>query len=143
MNLLIIHGPNLNNLGKREPDIYGTLSLSEINHQLKERAKRIGIEVSFCQSSLEGDIVETLLKVQGIDGIIINAAAFTHSSIAIRDALCCVKIPFIEVHLSNVFKRETFRHQSYLADKAIGVISGLGHFSYLAALDFFGLHFKS
>lgn len=130
--LLIIHGPNLNMLGTREPEHYGTLTLDEINKLIVKHAKKQSVECF--QSNAEHEIVE---KIQSNKAkfLIINPGAFTHTSIAIRDALLAVKTPFIEVHLSNIYARESFRHLSYLSDIAIGVVSGLGHFGYLAAVD--------
>lgn len=133
MKVLIIHGPNLNLLGKREPDIYGRLTLSEINDKLRAEAAQLGIEVSIVQSNSEGGIVDA---VQGgdYDLLIINAAAYTHTSIAIRDALASVGKPCIEVHLSNIHRREEFRRKSYIAEVSVGQISGFGAESYSLAL---------
>ena len=138
MKIAVVHGPNLNLLGLREPTIYGSRTLNEINKQLSNKALVLNCEIEFFQSNSEGEIVDyiQLLKERGFDGLIINAAAYTHTSIAIRDALLATNIPFIEVHISNVFKRENFRHKSYLSDIAIGVISGLGYMGYEYALDF-------
>lgn len=137
MKILVINGPNLNMLGTREPNIYGGLSLSDIEENIKKLSIELGVEVEFFQSNYEGAIIEKIHQafVQ-VDGIIINPGAFTHTSIAIRDALLSVNIPFVEVHLSNIFKRETFRHMSYLSDIAQGVVSGLGQHSYTCALNF-------
>jgi 3-dehydroquinate dehydratase-2 len=133
MKVLIIHGPNLNLLGKREPDIYGRLTLSEINDKLRGEAAELGIELSIVQSNSEGAIVDA---VQGgdYDVLIINAAAYTHTSIAIRDALSSVGTPCIEVHLSNIHRREEFRRKSYIAEVSLGQISGFGAESYSLAL---------
>jgi 3-dehydroquinate dehydratase-2 len=133
MKVLIIHGPNLNLLGKREPDIYGRLTLSEINDKLRGEAAELGIELSIVQSNSEGAIVDA---VQGgdYDVLIINAAAYTHTSIAIRDALSSVGKPCIEVHLSNIHRREEFRRKSYIAEVSLGQISGFGAESYSLAL---------
>ncbi|EPF73587.1 type II 3-dehydroquinate dehydratase [Acinetobacter rudis] len=135
--ILVIHGPNLNLLGKREPEVYGHLTLADINQQLVENAQSKNIQLDTFQSNWEGAIVDRIhqAQTQGVQFIIINPAAFTHTSVAIRDALLGVAIPFIEVHLSNVHARETFRHHSYLSDKAIGVICGLGDRGYHYALD--------
>lgn len=135
--ILVIHGPNLNLLGQREPDHYGVDTLESINKQLTQLSKVASTTVSFFQSNHEGDIVECIHQActNEIDFIIINPAAFTHTSIAIRDAFLACSIPFIEVHLSNVHAREEFRQHSYLSDIAIGVISGLGKDSYLLALQ--------
>ncbi|ALH95914.1 type II 3-dehydroquinate dehydratase [Acinetobacter equi] len=136
--ILVIHGPNLNLLGMREPEVYGSLTLKDINQQLIQQAANLSIELDTFQSNWEGAIVDRIHQAQeeGIQFIIINPAALTHTSVAVRDALLGVAIPFIEVHLSNVHAREAFRHHSYLSDKAIGVICGLGAKGYAAALDF-------
>ena len=131
----VIHGPNLNLLGTREPEHYGNMSLENINDSIAKRAKELTIDVEFFQSNSESDIVN---KIQSLstDFTIINPAAFTHSSVAIRDSLVAKDIKFIEVHLSNVFAREDFRKNSFFSDVAIGVISGLGPEGYIAALNF-------
>lgn len=136
--ILVIHGPNLNLLGKREPDVYGHLTLDDINQQLSAQAKNATLELDSFQSNWEGAIVDRIHQAQqdGVQYIIINPAALTHTSVAVRDALLGVAIPFVEVHLSNVHAREAFRHHSYLSDKAIGVICGLGAKGYAAALDY-------
>lgn len=133
--LLVIQGPNLNALGTRETSLYGTLSLAELHQQLKQRAKPYLLEAF--QSNAEHEIVDTIQEAPkiGVHSIIINPAAFTHTSIAIRDALLAVKIPFYEVHLTNIYARETFRHHSYLSDIAEGVVSGLGVYGYYAAIE--------
>ncbi len=138
MKIAVIHGPNLNLLGLREPSIYGKETLKDINEQLSNKALVLGCEIEFFQSNSEGEIVDyvQLLKERNFDGLILNAAAYTHTSIAIRDALLAIGIPFIEVHISNVFKRESFRHKSYLSNIAVGVISGFGYMGYEYALDF-------
>ncbi len=137
-SILVIHGPNLNLLGFREPHHYGTLSLNNINESLKEIAQKADVKIETYQSNSESDIIEKLhsLTANGVDFIIINPAAFTHTSVAIRDAISAIKVPFVEVHLSNVYSREPFRHHSYFSDIAVGVISGLGADGYLFALDF-------
>ncbi len=135
--VLVVHGPNLNMLGVRQPEVYGNATLSELNDNLSKKAKELGFELSTFQSNSEEKIIETLhqaLECQ-IKYIIINPAAFTHTSIAIRDALLSVKIPFIEVHISNIHARELFRRHSYFSDIAQGVISGLGTDSYFLALE--------
>ncbi|OSS41739.1 3-dehydroquinate dehydratase 2 [Desulfurella amilsii] len=138
MKILVLNGPNLNMLGKREPNIYGKLSLAELEGNINKLAESLGVEVEFFQSNYEGAIVEKIHQAFGkIDGIIINPGAFTHTSIAIRDAFLSVNIPFVEVHLSNIFKREPFRHKSYLSDIAQGVVSGLEGYSYACALNYF------
>ena len=136
--ILVIHGPNLNLLGMREPEVYGSLTLQDINQQLIQKAANSSIELDTFQSNWEGAIVDRIHQAQqeGIQFIIINPAALTHTSVAVRDALLGIAIPFIEVHLSNVHAREAFRHHSYLSDKAIGVICGLGAKGYAAALDY-------
>ncbi|AWD71220.1 MULTISPECIES: type II 3-dehydroquinate dehydratase [Acinetobacter] len=136
--ILVIHGPNLNLLGKREPEVYGHLTLDDINQQLSAQAKNATLELDSFQSNWEGAIVDRIHQAQqdGVQYIIINPAALTHTSVAVRDALLGVAIPFVEVHLSNVHAREAFRHHSYLSDKAIGVICGLGAKGYVAALDY-------
>ncbi|RLZ09456.1 type II 3-dehydroquinate dehydratase [Acinetobacter sp. 2JN-4] len=136
--ILVIHGPNLNLLGKREPEVYGHLTLSDIDQQLTAQAKNASLILDTFQSNWEGAIVDRIHQAQneGVKLIIINPAALTHTSVALRDALLGVAIPFIEVHLSNVHARETFRHHSYLSDKAIGVICGLGAKGYSLALDY-------
>ena len=137
-NILVLHGPNLNLLGVREPEHYGSDTLDAIDQRLAARAKAAGVAFASFQSNVEGDLVNRIQQAQreGVDFIIINPAAFTHTSIAMRDALAAVKIPFIEVHLSNVFAREEFRHRSYFSDLAIGVISGLGSKGYELALEY-------
>ncbi|OTG80773.1 type II 3-dehydroquinate dehydratase [Acinetobacter sp. ANC 4558] len=136
--ILVIHGPNLNLLGIREPDVYGSLTLENINQQLISQAKNALITLDTFQSNWEGAIVDRIHQAQkeNTQFIIINPAALTHTSVAVRDALLGVAIPFIEVHLSNVHAREAFRHHSYLSDKAIGVICGFGAKGYFAALDY-------
>jgi 3-dehydroquinate dehydratase-2 len=135
--ILVLHGPNLNLLGKREPEVYGTTTLAEINESLQAEAKNAGHKLTCKQSNAEHELVDHIhaAKEEGVDFIIINPGAFTHTSIALRDAFLGVQIPFIEVHLSNVFARESFRQQSYLSDVAIGVISGLGAQGYSFALQ--------
>ncbi|TYK64211.1 type II 3-dehydroquinate dehydratase [Colwellia echini] len=134
--VLVLNGPNLNMLGKREPTIYGHQSLSDIIAELNGQAKQKSIELIHLQSNAEHELIDTIHKgYQKVDFIIINPGAFTHTSVAIRDALLSVSIPFIEVHLSNVHARETFRKHSYLSDVAIGVICGLGAQGYSFALD--------
>lgn len=137
MKVLIINGVNLNILGIREKNIYGTKTLNDIETLIKDRAKKLEIDVSFFQSNHEGFIVDEIQKAYGIyDYIIINPGAFTHYSIAIRDALLGVGIKTIEVHLSNIYKREEFRHKSVLADIVEAQISGMGEYGYIAALDY-------
>ena len=135
MKILVIHGPNLNILGKREKDIYGNISLDSINKKLKAMARKEGAEVETLQSNYEGKLVETIQKAAGkYNALIINPAAFTHTSVAIRDAVIATGIPTIEVHLSNIYRREEFRHKSFLAPVAVGQISGFGENSYYLAM---------
>jgi 3-dehydroquinate dehydratase-2 len=136
--ILIIHGPNLNLLGTREPEHYGQVTLADINLALARMADGVGVDLESFQSNHEGALVERIhaAREQGVRAIIINPAAYTHTSVALRDALAAVSIPFVEVHLSNVYAREPFRHHSYFSDLAVGVISGLGHQGYLLALEF-------
>ena len=137
-NILVIHGPNLNLLGTREPHIYGAQTLDNINQHLVELASSLGGKCNTYQSNSEGQLVDRIHAAvsQQVDYIVINAGAYTHTSVAIRDALAAVTIPFIEVHLSNVHQRESFRHHSYLSDIAQGVIVGLGAYGYEAALRY-------
>lgn len=136
--ILVLHGPNLNLLGTREPEIYGRLTLADIDAKLKVAALAAGVTLECFQSNHEGELVGRIqaARGEGVDFIVINPAAYTHTSVAIRDALAAVAIPFVEVHLSNVHAREAFRHHSYLSDIAVGVVCGLGAFGYEAALDF-------
>ena len=134
--ILVIHGPNLNTLGKREPEIYGSKTLDDINRDLKAKGDQLGAAVETFQSNHEGAIVEKIQEAIGKHkGLIINPAAFTHTSVAIRDAVLLLEIPIVEVHLSNIYKREPFRHKSMLADVATGQISGLGVIGYTLALE--------
>lgn len=135
----IIQGPNLNLLGQREPDIYGSTTLEDIHQALTLKAKPSGHPLCFFQSNHEGELVDhiqSLLQVQELKGVIINPAAFTHTSVAIADALTLLKAPIVEVHLSNIYQRESFRHHSFVAPIARGQISGLGWQGYLLALEF-------
>ena len=136
MKLLIIHGPNLNMLGQREPDIYGTDTLDSINHKLQLFAKEKGVDITTFQSNHEGELVEQIqLAPSEFEGLVINPAAYTHTSIALQDALKSITIPKIEVHLSNIYQRESFRQVSYTAGACLGVISGFGVTSYLLAIE--------
>lgn len=138
MNILVINGPNLNLLGEREPNVYGNSSLDKINAQLIERAEKNGISIEFYQSNHEGDIIDKLHDSRLYkQGIILNAGAFTHYSFAIRDAIAAIKIPVIEVHLSNVHSREEFRKNSVIAPVCKGTIAGFGEKSYTLALTYF------
>ncbi len=136
--LLVVHGPNLNLLGSREPNHYGSRTLAEINLALAQRAEAAEVRLETFQSNHEGALIERVhaAGAQGVRYLIINPAAFTHTSIALRDALAGIGIPFVEVHLSNVHAREPFRQHSYFSDLAIGVISGLGSDGYLLALEY-------
>lgn len=132
--ILLLHGPNLNLLGTREPEHYGSATLDSINEECSAMAAEQGVELEYMQSNAEHILVDKIQQSTDVDFILINSAAFTHTSIAIRDALSAVSIPFIEIHLSNVYARESFRHHSYLADIAVGVITGLGPIGYTLAL---------
>ncbi|MDE2389404.1 MAG: type II 3-dehydroquinate dehydratase [Betaproteobacteria bacterium] len=137
-NVLIMHGPNLNLLGVREPDIYGAVTLQDINRNLSNLTENRDIKLDFFQSNAEFALIDRIQQAMhdGTDFIIINPAAYTHTSVAMRDALAAVKLPFIEVHLSNVYARESFRQRSYFSDLAVGVISGLGAKGYELALEY-------
>ncbi|MEM8637247.1 MAG: type II 3-dehydroquinate dehydratase [Cyanobacteria bacterium P01_G01_bin.54] len=134
-SILVLHGPNLNLLGRREPGIYGVKTLAEIDQQLQADARDFGINLTIRQSNHEGDLVDWIGQALGQQsGIVINAAAYTHTSVAIRDAIAAVDLPTVEVHLSNIHRRESFRHQSYIAAVVIGQISGFGANSYRLGL---------
>ena len=137
-NILVLHGPNLNLLGTREPQVYGSVTLNEIDSSLMKLATIAEITLNSFQSNAEGDLIDRIQQAagEGVDFIIINPAAYTHTSIALRDALAAVQVPFIEVHLSNIFAREPFRSHSYFSDLAQGVISGLGPKGYELALQY-------
>ncbi len=134
--ILVLHGPNLNLLGTREPLVYGATSLDQINTRLAQEATHAGLALSYYQSNSEGELIDTIHRAGAnkTEYIIFNPAGFTHTSVALRDALCAVAIPFIEVHISNIYSRETFRHHSYFSDIAKGTISGLGAQGYSLAL---------
>ena len=135
-NLLLINGPNLNLLGQREPSIYGVQTLESIESELNKKAEKEGVNLATFQSNSEGALVDRIQKAIGqVDAIMINAGAYTHTSVALRDALLGSEIPYVELHLSNTFSRESFRHNSLLADRAVGVISGFGPMSYQLAFD--------
>lgn len=143
MKLLIVHGPNLNLLGTREPSVYGCQTLSDINNELTSLAGELGIEIDFFQSNSEGALIDAIQSARGVyDGILINPAAYTHTSVAIRDSLSAVSLPVVEVHLSNVHAREEFRSHSYIAPIAVGQISGFGVDSYLLGLRAIFSHIK-
>lgn len=135
--ILVLHGPNLNLLGTREPGIYGRTTLADIHGAMEARALADGVQIESFQSNSEGGLIDRVqaARTEGIEFIIINPAGYTHTSVALRDALAAVAIPFIEVHLSNIFSRESFRQHSYFSDLAVGVISGLGAQGYELALD--------
>jgi 3-dehydroquinate dehydratase II len=135
LNVLVLHGPNLNLLGRREPGIYGNVTLNEINVRLKEQADSLGSSVTILQSNHEGVLIDAVqVADEQHQGILINAAAFTHTSVALRDAIAAVELPTVEVHLSNIYQREQFRHHSWLAPVVIGQISGFGANSYYLGL---------
>jgi 3-dehydroquinate dehydratase-2 len=154
--ILLINGPNLNLLGTREPHIYGSTSLSDVETQALDQAKQLGVEIDFFQSNHEGAIVDRIQEAAGfgpnvagqtekkekVSAIIINPGGLTHTSVITRDALLGVDIPFIEIHVSNVHAREPWRHHSYFSDKAVAVICGLGVFGYTAAIEFAAKHLK-
>lgn len=136
MKFLVINGPNLNMLGTREPEKYGTTTLPDIEKEITAHAKEKGVEVDFYQSNIEGEIVTAIQKAKGIyDGIVINPAAYTHTSVALRDAILAIELPTVEIHLSNIHTREEFRHHSYTAPVCVGQITGFGKFGYIIALD--------
>ncbi|MBW4595008.1 MAG: type II 3-dehydroquinate dehydratase [Brasilonema angustatum HA4187-MV1] len=136
ISILVVHGPNLNLLGQREPGIYGSLTLAEIDRSLEEEGEKLQAKISHLQSNYEGALVDAIHQALGKhQGILINAGAYTHTSIALRDAIAGVNLPTVEVHLSNIYRREEFRHHSYIAPVAIGQISGFGAQSYLLGLQ--------
>ncbi len=136
MNILVLNGPNLNLLGQREPAVYGRTTLAEIEAKVRERAAARGAQVDFRQTNLEGELVTWIQQAKGrFDAIVLNAAAYTHTSVALRDAIAAVGIPTIEIHLSNVHAREEFRHRSLIAPVCVGQITGFGANSYLLAVE--------
>lgn len=136
LSLGVLHGPNLNLLGRREPESYGLEDLDAIDGRLSERGAELGVTLEFYQSNIEGELVDWVQQASSrLDGLLVNAAGYTHTSVAIRDALKAVELPFVEVHLSNVYAREPFRHHSYLSDIAVGLVAGFGGDSYILALD--------
>ena len=143
-HIAVLNGPNLNLLGQREPEIYGSTSLAEVERLTRERAHALGVECSWIQTNHEGELVEAIQGLKGrADGAVINAAAFTHTSLAVRDALLAVRVPFVEVHLSNIFAREPERRRSLLADLAVGVVTGFGADSYRLGLEGLVGHLQS
>jgi 3-dehydroquinate dehydratase II len=143
-HIAVLNGPNLNLLGEREPEIYGRTSLAEIERATKERARALGVECTWIQTNHEGELVEAIQGLRGkADGAVINAAAFTHTSLAVRDALLAVRVPFVEVHLSNIFAREPERRRSLLADLAVGVVTGFGADSYRLGLEALARYLES
>jgi 3-dehydroquinate dehydratase II len=140
----VLNGPNLNLLGEREPELYGRVTLADVERATRARARELGIECSWTQTNHEGELVEAIQALKGrATGALINAAAFTHTSLAVRDAVLAVKVPFVEVHLSNIFAREPERRRSVLADLAVGVVTGFGAESYRLGLDGLVAHLKS
>ncbi len=136
MRVAVLNGPNLNLLGTREPSVYGTASLADVERSVRERARTHGVELDWHQTNHEGEFVELVQALAGrVDGALVNAAALTHTSLAVRDALLAVRVPFIEVHLSNIYAREPERRRSLIADVAVGVVVGFGGLSYVLGLD--------
>ena len=144
INLLVLHGPNLNLLGLREPEIYGSTTLAQVDDSLKLKAKELDVAIDCIQSNHEGVLVDAIHNARGnSSGIVINAGAYTHTSVAIRDALIGVNLPVVEVHISNIYTREEFRHRSYIAPIAVGQISGFGADSYLLGLQALVNHLRN
>jgi 3-dehydroquinate dehydratase II len=143
LSILVLHGPNLNLLGKREPEVYGSMTLEGINQQLEQESERLEVHLSILQSNHEGVLVDTIQQAFGqYQGLLINPGAYTHTSVAIRDAITAIDLPTVEVHLSNIYRRESFRHHSYIAPIAIGQISGFGVTSYLLGLHALVQHLR-
>jgi 3-dehydroquinate dehydratase-2 len=143
-HIAVLNGPNLNLLGEREPEVYGRTSLADIERATKERARALGVECTWIQTNHEGELVEAIQGLKGrADGALINAAAFTHTSLAVRDALLAVRVPFVEVHLSNIFAREPERRRSLLADLAVGVVTGFGADSYRLGFEALARYLES
>ena len=144
MRIAVLNGPNLNLLGVREPELYGTDSLEDIESAVRDRARSEGVEILWHQTNHEGEFVDLVQGLRGnVAGALVNAAGFTHTSLAIRDAFLAVRVPFVEVHLSNIFAREPERRHSLLADIAVGIVSGFGSLGYLLAFDALVAHVKS
>ena len=144
MRVAVLNGPNLNLLGTREPHVYGTETLAEIEHTVRDRARASKVEIDWFQTNDEGQFVDRVQALRGrADGALINAAAFTHTSWAVRDALLAVQVPFVEVHLSNIFAREPARRQSLLADLAVAIVAGFGARGYILALDGLVAHLQA
>jgi 3-dehydroquinate dehydratase-2 len=136
MRISVLNGPNLNLLGQREPELYGRTSLAEIEAMVREAARGLAVEIDWLQTNHEGELVDAVQRLKGrADGALINAAALTHTSLGLRDALLAVQVPFVELHLSNIFAREPARHHSVIADLAVGMVTGFGPESYLLALQ--------
>jgi 3-dehydroquinate dehydratase-2 len=136
MRVAVLNGPNLNLLGRREPEIYGRATLADVEALVRAEADRLGVDIEWCQSNHEGALVDAVQQLEGrVDGVLVNAAALTHTSLALRDAFLAVRIPFVELHLSNVFARESERRHSVLADLALGLVAGFGPESYVLALQ--------
>ncbi|HPC60748.1 MAG TPA: type II 3-dehydroquinate dehydratase [Verrucomicrobiota bacterium] len=136
MRILFLNGPNLNLLGQREPEVYGHATLADIEAMVRQRARELGVEIDFRQTNLEGELVTWIQKARGqFEVVVLNAAAYTHTSVAIRDAIAAAGLPVIEIHLSNIHAREEFRHKSLIAPVCVGQISGFGPFSYVLAVE--------
>lgn len=133
---LVIHGPNLNLLGKRKPEVYGNMNLEKINKEIEKFAEKNKIDIEIMQSNEEGEIVDAIQKAEDYSAIVINPGGYTHTSVAIRDAIEAVEIPTVEIHLSNIYAREDFRHRSMSAPVCVGQISGLGWYGYILALEY-------